>query len=291
MFEEDQTIRRDIRHLRKMSKKSPLLFARLAECYLRVGDQKRAEQLLFKGIEDYPDYTTAYQILAECHIYSCLYNEAESFIQTALAIDPQHLGLLTLLRKVKELQEEEKAFDDLDGKLNARDPFMHHELVSEINTFKDETEAQTTTAQIENPVEQESSSSSILPEPEVGGQATAETTATSPGVGDILALKRILEEEAAKHAALGTFDEPPLDDLSEAIPVETSEPAAKPRKKLATKTLGDLYANQQRYDEAIAIYQHLLEGDPDNQNYKERLSDLLSRREASHDLQPAGLDE
>lgn len=69
-------------------------------------------------------------------------------------------------------------------------------------------------------------------------------------------------------------------DAGQAEDSETEKPS-RHKRKIATKTLGELYATQKKFDEAIEIYEKLLENDPSNEIYRERLEDLKIRRETA----------
>ncbi|MCX6641598.1 MAG: hypothetical protein NTW14_14125 [bacterium] len=291
MFDDDPRTRREIRQLKKMIRKSPLLYARLAECYLRLGDQKHAEKLLLKGVEEYPDYVTGFQVLAESLMYRCLYTAAEEYVQMALAKNPTHLGLLALLTKLKELNEEESALNELEQNLAIRDPFRQQEVT--LLEAAPEPER-------EKPLQEESAAQSLFslnldpelrdqPDYQRGNQNKIDPVPEpeTPSVDDILELRRILQDGVGE-----SIPEDPIDDVEiEPEPQAASEKKVRPRKKLATKTLGELYATQQKYDEAIEIYENLMETDPENRSYRKRLSELKGRRDLAVGMPMEAKDE
>jgi tetratricopeptide (TPR) repeat protein len=85
------------------------------------------------------------------------------------------------------------------------------------------------------------------------------------------------KEIIADLSAVSDEASQPEDSITEDKPTAQ----AKPKKKIATKTLGELYASQKKYDEAIEIYNTLVENDPKNKQYKKRLEELKSQREAA----------
>lgn len=59
--------------------------------------------------------------------------------------------------------------------------------------------------------------------------------------------------------------------------LKDSEPAPKKPKRIATKTLAELYASQGDWQRAIEVYEELLERHPGNESYRKRLDVLKSK--------------
>lgn len=393
MFNEDSKTRQEIRRLQKKMKKSPLLFARLAECYLKLGDWDRAEKVLIRGVADHPDYVTGLLVLGEGYLYTGLHRDALECVEKGLQQYPNHMGLLRLKEKIKKQTEEEQDLQEVQDSIRSLDPLHTHEEVSveapqeerrkaeELTTLEDiaadlgfegleKIKAQEKTdEQADEPEEIQAvrlSRAANDEEETVAEQATAEEEITSeetteeiPEIGsqveeeparkstDPFSFGETVEEadseaeetmkeipevraEEEKPSPSTTADpfgldaslseeeaetekteEPPLEGADTAedevtpsseteeeiapqevkIEKEKTEPKSeeveeeeepkKPKKKIATKTLGELYATQKKYDEAIEIYEKLIENDPNNEAYVNRLEELKSRREAA----------
>ncbi len=77
-----------------------------------------------------------------------------------------------------------------------------------------------------------------------------------------------------------------------AIPREEPEPAAtqpeeeiRPKEKIVTPTLGEIYAAQHQYAKAIGVYEILRKNDPDNSFYEEKIAYLKKKLEESQNLE------
>ena len=68
---------------------------------------------------------------------------------------------------------------------------------------------------------------------------------------------------------------------------EPSEAAEVAPGGIATRTLAELYAKQEKYDEAIEIYRQLLDIDPDNESYQDRLRKLVQLQETDSEKRKA----
>ena len=55
---------------------------------------------------------------------------------------------------------------------------------------------------------------------------------------------------------------------------DTDTTPASDEAELYTRTMGELYARQGLYDRAVTVYEHLLEADPENRSFRERLEEL-----------------
>ncbi len=285
MFNEDADTRQNIKRLQKNLKKSPLLFARLGECYLKLGNWENAEKVLRQGISENPDYTTGYLMLAEGYLYSGLPSDAREYVQEGLKKDSSHLGLLHLLEIIEKQAEDETKLRELRETIQQLDPFTETvEVSSRELTAIDRIEDKLSDIPAESPLE-------IPPEEELETNTSeeaplsAETTEPkSSSVNDTQAEsaqpETVTDREISKKmvADMVSPDEEAHDpDPEEAESLQ--EQPKKPGKKLATKTLGELYVAQNKYDEAIEIFDKLLEDNPDNVHYKKRLEELKKRRD------------
>ena len=358
MFNQDSKTRQEIRQLQKLLKKSPMLFARLGECYLQVGDWEHAEKVLRKGLEQNPDYTTGLLILGEGYLYNGLYRDAEECAKKGLENEPSHLGLLRLLEKIKRLTEEIGELEKVRTSLKTLDPLAI--LDEHSDTFTEEkleesaevsetgsTTGEDTPEESKEPLETRSEaeieefdkSSEEIPvddsvkdldldriaaeaesgtdvkseeteeklreveepisEKEVSEETEeiADTNLTPDETGETAPISEEIKIEETEEPASNVQDNQKIKnrgkkqridkseditgEITPEIPdQEVKEKPARRKKKIATKTLGELYATQKKYDEAIEIYEKLSENDPSNGTYRERLEELKSRREA-----------
>ncbi|MFQ5863833.1 MAG: tetratricopeptide repeat protein [bacterium] len=69
-----------------------ILFARLADSYLRKNRVDEAIQLCEKGLKRYPYYVTGHLILGKCYYAKKLYDQAEKEFKRVLLFDPKYLA-------------------------------------------------------------------------------------------------------------------------------------------------------------------------------------------------------
>ncbi len=299
MFHEDAEIRREIKRIKSQIKRSPLLFARLGECYLRLGDTRHAEPILQQGVASFPDYATGCLILGELHFFQGYYRDAEEVLARGLEQNPEHLGLLQLLLRIKKKMERESECRQIEATLRRLDlghlPLRLSEgesaeppesanssiLASPSAIWKAKAIARANrTAEDQNQAEIPSEKAAAFEPEESIPEPKIELSTILPAIGSNDAA-----EGASNGLSLAAY-------ISEITSTETRLSAGEPEpapdepecqsslRKIATKTLGELYATQHQYEEAIEIYTKLVESDPDNGSYRTRLEELKTRLEA-----------
>jgi len=277
MFHEDSQIRQDIKRLGRQMKKAPLLFARLGECHFRLGDCERAEPILRRGVDEHPDYLTGWLILGEVYLYRGLYRDAEECAQRGLQLDPRHLGLMQLLLKIRRMQENEAEVRQIQGEIAALDPLREVEDADggEPEYPPPTAEAapaasiwKTRTAERSRPVE--SAEPETAP-PEASDPAPLPLVEALTEAGS-LTLKDYLGDIAAPGANTVR--------LQTDLPGDSDGEPPAFQGRIVTRTMGDLYAKQGRFDEAIAIFEQLAAADPDHSDYPARLNELRRQQAA-----------
>jgi len=123
-----------------------------------------------------------------------------------------------------------------------------------------------------------------------------EPTVEEPTQEDSQAEDKQPESEAEKKAPepessatdSSAETEPPLEQSpppeetpaeSEANSEEKEKTAKKSAAKIVTPTLGEIYTAQGQYDKALSVFEELLQKDPDNERYKEKIADLKNKIE------------
>jgi tetratricopeptide (TPR) repeat protein len=268
MFDEDAKTRQEIKRLSKLVKKLPLLFARLGECHFRLGDPDRAEPILKRGVEKHPDYAGGLLALGEVYLFKGFIRDAEEVAVSGLAKHPHHLGLLQLMLRIRKRLEEEHEARRLESLLGTLDPLHASE-----DLCQDEAQAIAEEETEEAPPSPLATPASIWKlkaaarrqrrpqEEELPPETSADDQSSSPLAGILSEMETVAES--------GDLD----DVTTEPVPESSVH------KKIATKTLGELYARQNKFDEAIEIYDSLLNTNPDNESYRKRLQELIASRE------------
>lgn len=300
MFEQDAKIRQQIKSLQKQIRKCPLLFARLGECYLRLGDWEHAEPILKKGVREHPDYVSGHLVLGEGYLYQGLYGDAEECVKQGLSQQPSHLGLLKLMRKIKKVRESDDGIREAEALIKKLDPlFVSEETggVGEANgsgELDDQTGGSIGETAVPASIWKMKAAAQVPQTDIAAGKPTdrahvgltdrqgapvadelkseAGTTNNKPGAED----SHALPVRTAKGPTISE-ERPTLHVLAS----DTKKPISPSPKKIATRTLGELYATQNKFDEAIEIYEKLAANDPENSSYRERLEELKARRDTA----------
>jgi tetratricopeptide (TPR) repeat protein len=211
MFKNDLKTRQEIKRLRKISKKFPLLFARIGECYMDLGDLDTAERILLDGLRKHPDYLTGYLLAGECCLYQGHTKDAEEITLKGLEKAPSHLGLLNLMQRIKKQKEEFEDLEKVRRSIRILDP-----LRSDVGGTADEPssighrEWEVTVEQLISPTP-ESSKTIAVPdhEPVLTGTETPPSTPSSAEekvpVDETLEITKAVEK--AEHPAQTLEDE------------------------------------------------------------------------------------
>ena len=113
-------------------------------------------------------------------------------------------------------------------------------------------------------------------DPWVAGDAGAWGADTDSGLASVDLTTWGDDESASTESEAAYGDDPDADAMS------ASEEA-----DLYTRTMGELYARQGLYDQAVTVYEHLLEADPENPSFRERLAEL---HDLAADAPPPSVD-
>jgi len=302
MFHEDRHIQQEIRRLKKLVRQNPLLCARLGDCYLRLGDGDHAESVLKEGLGQVRDYPNAYRVLAEIQFWKGFYRDAEASCRKGLQQNPNHLGLLHLLMRIKKKGDNDSEAGQLQRMIARLDPLYTPEYVIEADPSEEAADNpempapaeiwKINAARRETPIEAESTAA--LQSATVFDISDAAPSPSEPSRDQGLEgplpegsnAKNGLELQKYLNEILGSTQK--TDAGIE--PGEPSDEAEAVPSGIATRTLAELYAKQGKYDEAIEVYRQLLDNDPDNESYQERLRELVKLQESDLENRKANQD-
>jgi tetratricopeptide (TPR) repeat protein len=85
------------------------------------------------------------------------------------------------------------------------------------------------------------------------------------------------KEKPRKNSSVISFEMEEPAALTDKIPQGNGNKAQKP-KKIMTKTLGEIYASQGRYDEAIEVFESLLEQNPADEELNNKIRELKNQQ-------------
>jgi tetratricopeptide (TPR) repeat protein len=296
MFHDDRHIRQEIRRLKRQITQNPLLFARLGDCYLRLGDSEQAEAVLKEGIGTVQDYPNAYRVLAEIQFWKGFYRDAEENCRKGLERDPKHLGLLHLLMRIKKKEDNDWEASQIQRTLARLDPLHAPEYVIETDASAEVAEEPGVPSPA-NVWKIKASRRGRKKEPEF--EAMPEPTMAADAGGTAPTNVELAREPATKTEANGGLVlQKYLNEILESTEqVAAEEEAGEPSEQaetapggIATRTLAELYAKQGKYDESIEVYRRLLDVDPLNEAYRNRLHELVQLQEADLEKRKANQD-
>jgi len=247
-----KSIKRYIKLLEKRYRKNvgSHLFFPLADAYTKAEMYDAAEALLREGLSYHPKYCSAKALLGEILLKKGNLKDAQEELEQVVQMVPEnamaHKLLLETYQKIgsKEGQEKEMRILQMINRQNASAEDI---------------------ALITKPVFETQSGTS---EPIMAKETASDKT-------KIKDLSEIVKEQKKK----------PLDikEISEEMPQKKPYiPLAKEedQTEIITATLAELYFNQGFIDKAIDIYRKLLDQNPDNQEWANRLQQIIEMQDS-----------
>ncbi len=233
--------------LEKICAKNPtsLLFARLAEEFLRRGDVKRASDICRRGLRYRPSYVAGHVVMGKCYLAAGRYEEARQEFHKVLQLDSDHLAAYWHLGQIDlEMGWEELALQSF-RRAYTLDAF-HPELPARIQALQN-VGSVSETVQADVPLPEACAKEASEPQPEAA--------------------------EAGGGEGLATL----FQEIEGSREPESGADRGRPAESVATATLAELYAGQGLIRQAVEVLERVLERDPDNQQIKERLEELRTR--------------
>ena len=219
-----------------------ILFARLADELLRLGNVDRAAEVCRKGVRYRPLYPTGHLVMGRCCMASGRLEDARRELHQTLALDPDNPSAIWLLGKIeRRMGFEEQALHSFRCARTV-DPFSRL-LVAEMDVEVHAEDEPASGSRSGDEMERPASDATV----EVEGAPTERE--------DFSFLLRDLLDHR------GQEKDQPGDSNAEIVPI-------------ATSTLAELYAVQGQIEEAVAVLTHVCDQEPDNKRIKKRLNEL-----------------
>ena len=250
-MESNPHIAQEIRRLEEQYAFRPdsLVFGRLADLHRKAGNPDRALDILEEGLRRHPRYLSAHIVRARCLRALERDDEARRAFRDVLELDAQNL---VALRSLAEMALE----NGTPGEAR-----RHLEALLQVDPRNDEARRMLAEVEAEEPASEEA------PPEETWGRDPVRAGA---------------DESEGRPPAEGPAPPPPAatteeeaEDLREQVEeFDLREPAtAEDDGEMATRTLAGLYETQGFYQEAVEMYERLLEERPDSEadEIRERL--------------------
>jgi tetratricopeptide (TPR) repeat protein len=256
----------------------------LGRCYLAKGMYALAREEFELTIKNDIQNLVGYKLLGETYEKQNMYPEALKYYQMVLDLEPADAELSEKIASLKSLkQPETQAEAATDQPEPAATPAA--EVVEAAPSEAAPTEP--IIAPSEPVIEAAVQEMPAMPEVLLAD----EEKAAGDGSPEI-ALPSVLAEEPAQEFAVADqptpVEEETRAEITEVPPVEaeavSAEPAGEPKLEAAeaesqgpTSTLAEIYVQQGFLEKAIDIYKELVAAQPDNEEYKNRMDELLEK--------------
>ncbi|MBU1355995.1 MAG: tetratricopeptide repeat protein [Candidatus Edwardsbacteria bacterium] len=292
------------------------VFAQLADAYRKSGLLDEAIDTAKRGLENHPNYATAHLILGRCYLAKGMYALAREEFELTIKNDMQSLVGYKLLGETYEKQNmypEALKYYQMVLDMEPSDAELAEKITNLKSLKQPEPQAEAAPAEPEpaalpvaeaaetTPAETPMAEPIIAPaEPVI--EASAQEMPAMPEV--LLAEEeKAAEKESPEIALPVVLNEDPVAEvetthqpipvteeakaeITEAplvvaevmtVPSEPEPEATEAEPQGPTSTLAEIYVQQGFLEKAIDIYKELVAAQPDNEEYKNRMDELLEK--------------
>lgn len=283
------------------------VFARIASRLLELGRAEEAVALCSENMARFPNYLSGMMILGESYLEMGNYEKAKEMFNTALKQDPDNLRALYLLGKTAQNAGEILLAYSYYERLLEADPYceeasleaekLKHEIESkEFTPVMRPAPAAEKSPQIADKVELTVSLSELeegtmeFPKEKAKSERARparkdadefmhakEVGVDTPLVGiDLSLAEKAAEPVASSPASVSPRDlEPaPAPRPEPEPPPATAAPPSAPKPLFETASIAEIYAKQGLFELALRVYQKLLNANPDETLYKNKIAEL-----------------
>lgn len=257
----------------------------LGRCYLAKGMYALAREEFELTIKNDMQNLVGYKLLGETYEKQNMYPEALKYYQMVLDMEPADAELTEKIATLKSLKQPEPQPDATPAEPEPAAP----PVAEVVETAAEAPMAEPIITPVEPVIEAPALDMPGMPEVLL---ADEEKTA-GEGAPEI-ALPSVLAEEPAAEVAIAAQPTPVAEetkaDTTEVPSAETeavavsAEPVGEPKPEVPeaesqgpTSTLAEIYVQQGFLEKAIDIYKELVAAQPDNEEYKSRMDELLEK--------------
>lgn len=279
------------------------LFGRLAEVYLSLGRRDKAIEICLRNVERYPRYATPWLVIAQCYASENNYFQALEYLERARAIAPDASTLAELEKQWRAEIHRLEATPVREERDSLPEPSLpshaESETVVEPPTLADAHPAPEVTSGVPVLPEDTTGESAVvqdlhLSEEELPQAPQEEVTVAPEPVAVVPDVSSESSELAptGSHGSLSPDPIPPTESPRFEIsqphpeppqPIEEIPPPLTNDRRIVSKTLAEIYAQQGAFEEAIITYQLLKELRPHQRGeYQRRIEELEGKRKEKH---------
>ena len=291
----------ELSNLEKFYTENPdsVIFAFLAFRNLEQGNADRALSICEKGVEKYPEYPFGHFILGYCYYHLKDFSKAKTHLEIALAYDEKNPQAWKLLGEINEQFDLSIQAEECNLKYYLLDSFnpdalekYQKEEIIDFGVFNKETDLE----EAEKPGDGEGEKSKLdklfekhldqnreieMSEDvdhffketieDISDETEPESPAKEGDSSTIEEERKIVEadvEEESIDSKSVVKDIISEKDREESGMSETDQAG---RPSILTPTIGEIYIAQGRFEEAVGVFEKLLEKEPDNQKYRRKI--------------------
>lgn len=272
----------------------------LGRCYLAKGMFALAREEFDLTIKNDPQNMVGYKLLGETYEKQNMYPDAIKYYQLVMDLEPGNTELAEKIERLKGLKQGEPPAEPEPAPLPAPSPESAPSDKEEIAVAAPTAESMDYPAPIAEDVMPEKAMSEPtepaapfempampevlqeeLPKPEVEVVPPAETAGQggepqiSPASGEVPPASEPPVVPAAD--AMSPVAEPTAPAVAPAVIDESQGP---------TSTLAEIYVQQGYYEKAIDIYKELIAANPEDQEYKDRMEELIAKAYPDEPAEP-----
>lgn len=299
MARDIDSIRNEVRRFEEILSSNPgaYSFAPLSDCYRELGRLDDALETARRGIAVHPEFAAGQMALARVSLEKALTEEARQALEKVTRITPENLEAQRLLADIYQQSGEKDAAERCLAIIYTLDPSVpvpsiapaseatQPAVVGATQWADAGTSTGSTEFEIEEPVDDEIMEADIL---ELTDDLIEEESFTSePFMPFAAAPERpSLQQQPKLEPAPPVATDQVVEQVSVPAPEVAVEPEQKPQ-PVATATIAELYISQGFIEKGLDIYRELINDDPGNAVYRNRLAELTGGAEADSPGAPA----
>lgn len=280
-----------------------LIFAFLAFRNLEQGNADRALSICEKGVEMHPEYPFGHFVLGYCYYHLKDFSKAKTHLEIATAYDEKNPQAWKLLGEINEKFDLSIQAEECNLKYYLLDSFnpdalekYQKEEIIDFDAFNKETELDE--SQESGDEEKEKAKLDRLFEKnldqnrgldmsedvdhffketieDISEDREAESLSEPDELGTAEEERGLEEADIAKHfdsksVVKGIISEKEEKAATKGMDAGHAGRIAQP--PILTPTIGEIYIAQGRFQEAVGLFEKLLEKEPDNQKYQRKIS-------------------
>ena len=293
------------------------VFAQLADSYRKSGLLDEAIDTAKRGLENHPNYATAHLILGRCYLAKGMYALAREEFELTIKNDMQSLVGYKLLGETYEKQNmypEALKYYQMVLDMEPSDAELAEKIANLKSLKQPEPQAEAAPAEPEPAVPSvaevvETAAAEVTMAESIIAPVIEASDQEMPAMPEVLLAdeEKAAEKESPEIALPSVLNEDPVAEgeiahqptpvteetkaeITEIQPAEAealdvpAEPAEEPKPEAAeaepqgpTSTLAEIYVQQGFLEKAIDIYKELVAAQPDNEEYKNRMDELLEK--------------